>query len=74
MARTTAARTNYLRDTENIRRLSEGLKLDKDIPPDIKDKLVVACELIHATISVREDPQTMRAILSSKIAALTKST
>jgi hypothetical protein len=66
-------RTNYLRDSEHIRRLAEGLKLDKSIPPDVQAKLIVACELIHATISVSGDVATMRAILTSKIALLVKS-
>jgi len=55
MSNLTRQREDYTSDINHVRRLRQGLAIDKALPANIRDALITGCTLIIAAIENRDD-------------------
>lgn len=70
MTRPAAARITYHKDLEALRRMREGIALDKAMPDWMVGILLASCDLVIAVLHAKEDHESTSMIVDVKFRAL----
>ena len=71
MANVTKDRESYNTDAAHVRRLQEALSKDKSMDPQVREVLVVTCQMIYQTLLSMDDLPYTKERLKSRHEQLT---